>query len=151
MSTPYIGISSDRLTQLINTLNTRDIRYGIDFTFSSPLSNIGPNGENTKVTIVSISNSDFTGQVDFYYNRLPLSVLNYIPPTDKSVVNIPTVPFYIHDILDTINTALNINLTTDEVVNTYYTAMQSKYRLEIQTTESLAWVPSYYDFDATIG
>lgn len=143
MSTkPYRGISSQRLVDMINTANGKNLQDGVDFRFGTPRTVEG-NGYNTRVRLHRLSDA-YPTDVDVQYTRLPLNVLEELPERWVITPRVK-VPFYVHDVLDEFNVAIGLDLTAEDVVNTYFTQEQESYRL-IASETSLGWIPgSYYD------
>lgn len=145
---PYLGLSTDRLTALINAKNNLSLQLGVDFLFGPPQAYSDSSGRNTKVVLTPIN--DQYEAVELHYWRLPLTSLNLLPAGYIQPVPIPQVPFKLSDILPAINAALGINLTVAEIIDQTYTTQQSTYALPINEAVSLAWLNSNYQFPATI-
>ena len=144
--TPYAGESAQRLVNMINSDNNSALKLGVDFNFSNMSPYSDASGRNTKITMVATDSAQ--GSVTVHYWRLPLTVLNDLPAGYIQPVLIDSLPFSLHGILDRINTALGLNLTTDEVVDQTFTAQQDTYPLQINEATSLAWLNSNYAFPA---
>ena len=144
---PYLGISRNRLTDLINEVNGKGRVEGVDFTYGTARPATGPNNENTAITLTPVPGTHYVGPVDVYYNRLPISVLADLPAgsTRKAVLN--QFPMWIRNNIAEINEALGLDLDPSEVVNAVYYTPQASYPLTINST-SLAWLPSTYNFAA---
>lgn len=144
---PYIGLSPQRLTDLINSDNNTAFQLGVDFNFSTPLPYSDTAGRNTKISMVPTDTSKYVA-TEIHYWRLPLTVLNDLPAGSVQPVQIPKVPFTTHQVLDAINTALGLNLSTAEVIDQTYSVKQVSYPLHINEASSLAWVDSNFQFQA---
>lgn len=142
---PYSGTSVSRLTALVNGADNNNLVYGLDFTFGVPEAIPEDEARNTKVDIIPLRNVDKYLKVTVDYIRLPLNVLNLLPPGFTQPVPIYTVPFTIHAILPRINAALGLNLIPEEVENTVYDLELASYSLTM-LEGSLAWLPSTVDF-----
>jgi hypothetical protein len=147
-TTPYAGASDQRLADLINQDNQTALQLGVDFTFGPPFPYTDTQGRNTQITLFPVPGKMWPGPVTVHYTRMPLTVLNDLPPGYVSPVTIPLMPFTLYDIMDQINEALGLNLSTDEVVNVLYQNEQPFYRLPIKNSSSLAWIDSDYEFEA---
>lgn len=149
MSTPqpYAGISAQRLVALINAKNNTNYQLGVDFTLGVPYQYIDAAGRNTQVQLTPVS-STYEAEA-IHYSRLPLTVLNSLPEGYVSAVPIPAVPFTLSGMLSVINTALGLNLTADEIVDTTYSTQQDSYALPINNATCLAWIDSDFTFSAT--
>lgn len=147
---PYSGLSTTRLTNLINKDNGTKLRLGRDFTFGPIASYNDANGRNTRVTLTPTIGSPYLAPQEVHYWRLGLDALTRLPAGSLGRVQIQELPFSIHDLLPQINTALGLDLTADEVENTVHSVQQAKYRITIKPNASYAWLPSYFDFDADI-
>lgn len=136
---PYLGLSSVRLTTLINKSNPDQapLRLGTDFQFGSPHPTT-ESGYNTRVRLQNL-NPEGSDQ-DIFYNRLGLDVLADLPEGFVSKVAIGSYDFTIHGAINAINAALGLNLKTDEVVDHHFTTPQAKYPLTIGNRGSLAWL-----------
>lgn len=143
---PYSGLSSDRLTELINSDNRSALVEGVDFTYGNPIGYSGPANRNTQVTITPVSGAKYKGPKDLHYRRLELSVLDNLPPGSVAKVEIPSLPFSIHGILNEINIALGLNLTVDEVHDATFDEKLPEYPLRINEDISLAWLDVDYQF-----
>lgn len=144
---PYGGLSSDRLTALINVYNPGLHRVEhVDFTYGQPQEYSDTRGRNTQVTLTPVAGTDYVGPEDIHYWRLPLTVLSLLPAGVVKPVVIDAFPFSIHASLDAINEALGLNLTPDEVEDTVYREEQSTYTLRVIGANSLAWLDSTYEF-----
>lgn len=148
--TPYIGTSVARLTAMINQDNNNHIAPGVDFTFGVPAAFDGDDGRNTKVTLTPVAGTPYAGPQDIEYWRLGIDAIGRLPEGSVDPVSVPAGAFTIHGILTTINTALGLNLTTDEVEEAAYTGGEDTYTLTVLDT-SLCWFGSTYDFAAYIG
>jgi hypothetical protein len=147
---PYLRLTRDRLTALINNDSDQDRVEGVDFVYGDPQQTLGPNGTNTVVTLIPLPGSNYYEPTQVYYNRLHISVAaqsfyNAIEP-----VTIPSVPFRMHDILSEINRVFGLNLTTDDVNNTEHVSEESSYTLFTNGNKSLIWMPSTLQFSATV-
>lgn len=145
--TPYSGTSLQRLIELLNRENAVSYVHGTDFTIGLPLGYTDSEGRNTRVLLTVKKPGKLTPQ-EVFYRRLNISVLNKLPAGYIKNVYVPKLPFTIHEILPNINEALGLDLTTSEVVNTSYSVRQSKYKLTIRETASLAWIGNF-DFPVT--
>lgn len=146
--TPYIGLSRDRLTALINRDNSKTLTEGVDFTYGSVSAIVGRNGRNAKVTLTPVPGSGYPSAQDVTFWRLGIDALGRLPAGSTDSVPVPRLPFSIHGILPVINTALGLNLTPAEVEDTVYTEEAPSYAMKI-VDGSLAWYPSTYSFPAT--
>lgn len=149
-TTPYVGLSPSRLTELINQDNNSNLQLGVDFTFGAPSGYSDAQGRNTQVTMTPVPGTNWPKPETVHYTRLALTILNDLPVGWVQPVAIPNIPFTLANLLDRINVALGINLTQDEIVNTVYTTPQSSYRLPINESISLAWIDSDYEFPASL-
>lgn len=148
---PYGGLSSDRLTALINVYNPGLHRVEhVDFTYGQPQEYSDTRGRNTQVTLTPVAGTDYVGPEDIHYWRLPLTVLSLLPAGVVKPVIIDAFPFSIHASLAAINEALGLNLTPDEVEDTVYREEQSTYTLRVIGANSLAWLDSTYEFQAQL-
>lgn len=144
---PYVGLSPQRLTDLINSDNGTALQLGVDFNFSTPLPYSDAAGRNTKVTMVPVDTSKYAS-TEVHYWRLPLTVLNDLPAGSVQPVQLQQVPFTLHQVLDAINTGLGLNLTYADVVDQTYATQQASYALHINEASSLAWIDSAFQFQA---
>lgn len=145
---PYSGTSKDRLVALINSDNGTNLQEGVDFVFGPVTSHSGKNGRNTRIKIIPIDTETYSERsVD--YKRLSINVINNLPPGFIERVEINTLPFTTHSILEDINEALGLDLTEDEVVDELHETSSFEYPLKIRST-SLAWLASTYMFKVTI-
>jgi hypothetical protein len=148
--TPYAGASEDRLTALINQDNMSQLQLGVDFTFGLPSSYSDAQGRNTQVVITPVPGANYAGPETLHYVRLPLTVLEALPEGFIQTVQIPALPFRLSDLLDSINTALGLNLAADEIVDQQFVYPQTSYPLPINQSLSLAWIDSDYEFPANV-
>jgi hypothetical protein len=148
--TPYIGRSSARLLALLNADNGTNYQEGVDLTFGEPVIKAGPGTRNTQVTITPVDTTKYSGPQDLHYTRLGLDALSRLPNGALDVVEIPALPFSIHQVLPQINTALGLNLTPAEVEDTIYTESAPTYALKVVGNASLAWVDSEFSFPVHI-
>lgn len=144
---PYLGLSPQRLTDLVNQDNNSNYQLGVDFTFSPPLAYSDAAGRNTKLWMYPKDPTKYSPTLVHYW-RLPLTVLNNLPTGSLLPVTVPNVPFTTLQVLDAINAALGLNLTPDEVVNQTYTTVQDSYPLQINEAVSFAWINSDFQFKA---
>lgn len=144
---PYLGTSNARVTAAFNETSEKSYVYGTDFTFGTPVAFSGVGGRNTSVPVIPANGGSITYH---QYSRLDLGVLAELTGTAAiPKVQLPSGSFSIHTVLTQINTALGLNLTTAEVVNTSYSQGAGVYRLTI--SNSVAWLPgSFYDFQAEV-
>jgi hypothetical protein len=150
-TTPYGGLSNDRLTALINFYNpTTQVTEGVDFTYGPPEEYSDGLGRNSKVTLVPVEGTQYAGPEDVHYWRLPISVLSLLPAGFVQPVVIDAFPFSIHASLAAINEALGLNLTPSEVEDTIYSEEQSTYTLTALGANSLAWIDSTYEFQVQL-
>ena len=145
-SKPYQGLSTERLTKAMNDTSNKSFVHGVDFNFGTvtPFSGVG--NRNSLVQVIPTNG----GQPSYHqYERLSLSILSKLDGTAKpDPVTVPNGSFYARDVLTQINTALGLNLTASEIVNTLYPNDATTFRLTID--KSVAWIPgSYYDFTVT--
>lgn len=145
---PYAGLSPQRLTDLINTDNDTTLQLGVDFTFGAPSTYTDSSGRNTKITMTPVAGTNWPKAETIHYTRLALTVLDDLPVGWVKPVLIPSVPFTLSDMLSSINEALGLNLTADEIVNTVYRQAQTSYRLPINNAVSLGWIDSDFEFEA---
>jgi hypothetical protein len=141
---PYEGSDRNRLTALINEVNATTLQEGVDFEFGKYILPSNVPGANTSVRLRS-KLTNYSDEV-VHYRRLDIGVLALLPPDFLDTVLIDKLPFQIHEIIEDINTALGINLSTDEVVNTKFTDRRAKYPLNIRDGQSYAWLSSEYEF-----
>lgn len=141
---PYKGNSLGRLVDLINTVAIRQLTYGVDFTLSNMTAVSGSSEYNTKMRLTP-TDPTYSPQ-DLYYTRLDIGILANLPAGFLEAVKIYNVPFSIHGILAEINTALDLNLTTDETYNTTYSTRENRYNLQVRGNASWAWITSTYSF-----
>lgn len=155
---PYGGTSAERMTALIKKHNPKLDKPTISFTFSTPTSLVGHvntslfvRTENTAPTTNPNGESVTARTAQFeevQYTRLPLDVLNLLPPCEVLPVQGVTLPFTIHEVLPKINEALGLDLLPSEVKNHYYVKETDSFTLEINGENSLAWTPnSQYVFE----
>lgn len=149
--TPYEGRSVDRLVSMINADNQTDYVIGTDCNIASgPLVvTAGPDGRNTKVLIDPLPASGYTEQQEVFYWRLGIDALSRLPVGSVDAIERPTIPFTTHEVLDTLNAALGLDLIASEVENLTYTQEASEYPLTIKAGASYAWLPSTYMFQVT--
>lgn len=143
---PYGGTSVARLTASVNRANNKNLKYGIDFTFGVPQAFVGE-ARNAKIDVIPLKNLDKVKTATVYYTRLPIDVLNSLPSSLTTSVDIYSLPFSIHEILPRINVALGLDLVPGEVENTVYEDEADSYTLTIKEG-CLAWTPSSVDFNA---
>lgn len=144
---PYSGLSAWRLTELINAANPNQptLVDGVDFLYGDPVASVAA-GYNTRVRLKSLRPSRPKDR-DIYYNRLPLDVLNELPPAFIQPVVTDKETFTIHGILEEINYALGLDLEPQEVLNTTHNLGEPSYPLIIKEGASLAWLGNTrYDF-----
>jgi hypothetical protein len=142
---PYSGTSLDRLVLEINRINNLHLVYGEDFTLSMPWAATGSNGRNTEVTFTPlVFNGGFKQQV-LRYTRLNLDVLGKLPEGAVLPVFIKDLPTTARAILGTINEALGIDLSPEEVEDTPYPpkVFDTKYPLKIAEGVSYGWIGEY--------
>lgn len=143
------GSSHDRLTALINAANNAHLVEGVDFTFKG-LASITPTSdypnENTSILLTPTDLETFN-EVIVFYTRLSIAVFSDYE-NDTNYVDFDSPQTQTHAVLGNINSALGLNLTTDEVENREYTTVALRYPLKITTT-SLAWISSLYNFRST--
>ena len=144
---PYKGTSVNRLVALINAQLQVPLVLGTDFTFGK-LGTVSAAGYNTRIRLKPVS-GQYVEQ-DLYYTRLSLAAIGRLPVEERPPVVITQLPFTIHEVLDTINETLGLDLTPEEVFDTRFTTAQTSYRLQVRSGASVAWVPSYYDFACSI-
>jgi hypothetical protein len=145
--TPYIGLSNERLTAMLNKDNNKTLREGIDFTYGDVVAIIGRGGRNAMVRLTPVPGSGYPSAQDVQYWRLGIDALARLPAGSIDHVPVPKLPFRIHGILPVINTALGLNLRPAEVEDSLYSEEASSYTLKI-VEGSLAWLPSTYSFPA---
>lgn len=144
LTKPYQGLSNNRLTELINKDNNTTLVEGVDFNYGTLSVKASSGGRNTSIELNPADTNQFT-PVTVNYTRLQIGVLDLLPKEMKDYVNLPSLPVSTHDILEEINRALGLNLTTSEVQNIEYTDNAAKLPLTI-LAGSLAWLPSTYYF-----
>lgn len=144
---PYLGTSNARLVALINAHTGQSYVEGVDFTFGKITTVNGPT-YNTRIRLKPV-NPAYSEQ-DLYYTRLSIQAIARRPSATLGNVEIASLPFSIHNELADINAALGLNLTTAEVFNTTYATEQATYTLQVRSGASVAWVPSSYNFAATV-
>lgn len=142
---PYLGLSPQRLTDLINHDNGTSYQLGVDFRFSAPQPYSDAAGRNTKLWLEPLDPLKYS-PTQVHYWRLPLTVLNSLPTGSLLPVTVPKAPFTTLQILDAINAALGLNLTADEIVNQTYTQDLDQYPLVINDAVSFAWINSDFQF-----
>jgi hypothetical protein len=153
---PYSGTSFDRLSKLIKARNPKTDTAYLKFEFQNPT--LLDEDFNTKIVTAPVRVKSTTDDSvvtrypaqEVQYRRLKLDVLSLLPQGEIRLVQNLQLPFNVQNVLDKINEALGLNLQPNEVFNTLYTSYQERYRLEIKSTNNLAWLPSFYDFEATI-
>lgn len=146
---PYAGSSKQRLSDLLNSVNTRQYHVGVHYDFGHMFEYSDDYGRNTSIEIIPRSSMGDIPPQRAQFRRLPLNLLGELPfsATDRVTV---TLPFYLHDVLEEINSVLGMNLEPHEVENAYYDTSQSTYRLTI-TENSEAWIEgSFFDFRALV-
>lgn len=142
---PYSGSSDTRLENLINANNAEQVFQGVDYTFDIPGVNTTSEPGNTAVVLKPIETDKYRNTT-ITYDRLPLSVLSDLPSGEITPVQVSALPFSIHDILTDINSALGLDLSTEEVEDKIYTEKQDTYVLSVK--QSLAWLDSSFAFPA---
>jgi hypothetical protein len=147
---PYLRLTRNRLTSLINNDSDQDRVEGVDFVYSDPQQALGPNGTNTVVTLIPLPGSSYYEPTQVYYNRLHISVAAQSFYNAVEPVIILNVPFRMHDVLNEINRVFGLSLTTDDVINTEHTSEESSYTLFTNGDKSLIWTPSTLQFRATV-
>lgn len=148
---PYSGAGSDRLVAMINRVNNISLDPSTQVVLSAPEGYQDEFGRNTKVHVSPVFPNDRTKgfvEKDIHYKRLPLSVLNDLPEGSVIEVLIESLPFTIHGILESINSALGIDLDVSEVEDAEFTEALSQYPLVIKNEVSLAWVADGFQFKA---
>lgn len=147
--TPYSGSSAQRLTAVINKDNHKELRLGADFTFGLPIDFEEIEQRvvvrNTQVLLVPVFGTRYHPEYVFY-ERLTLQALYDLPEGYIAPVVVPPGSFYIHDILDSINAALGLNLAADEVVNAFFEEELDAYPLHTLNDVCLAWLDSDFTF-----
>lgn len=147
-TSPYAGSSLERLIDLMNSVNGTNYQLGIHFTYGK-ISDVYPADKyNTRIKVIPVNTSVYSEQY-FFYKRLPLTVLDKLPPGFVQPVVLRALPFTIHQILSDINVALGLDLTEDEVYNDSFSDIRSSYPLRIKPNGSLAWLSTPYSFSAT--
>lgn len=107
----YKDTSINRLLTSINRTNNTTLTED-DVVLTTPIHNLGET--NTKITVIALPDSSYTGRFDWYYNRVYISKIfgdNY--PTLQLTQDIFTVT----DLLDEIDRRYRIRLTHDDVIN----------------------------------
>jgi hypothetical protein len=127
---------------MINTDNQKQFVVGVDFAFGSPQSYSDAEGRNTAVTVQPLEGDAVAFPETVYYERLNISILNNLPDGIIKEVVLPVVPFTLSSVIDRINTALGLNLTTDEIVDKTITTVEDSYTLTINEATSLGWLGS---------
>lgn len=145
--TPYRGLSTQRLTAMINQDNRSALRHGVDFTFGQPELFADNNGRNTRVKLISLKPDRYRDEW-VYYRRLPLTALDRLPSGMVHPVAIASLPFSIHQILPQLNAALGLDLVPSEVQDANFSTPQSDYPLRIVDANSVAWYDSDFHFKA---
>lgn len=147
---PYGGTSQQRLVDLINEDNGSNLVHGRDFTFEEGVQDYSdPNGRNSKIKLVPVPGTSYKDDAMVFYRRLPITVLEELPPGFTKTVEIDAFPFTTHQIIDRINTALGLDLVTSEIEDIGYDNRFDTYKLTI-VSGSLAWVESTFNFKARL-
>lgn len=156
--TPYAGTSAARLTAMMNSDNAGQsngsqvytaLQLGVDFTFGDPQAYTDSDGRNTEAPVI-VNRPDYQNTDMVQFTRLPLTVLNQLPPSYVDPVLISKVPFKLSDILPAINDALGLDLDVSEIRDQEYDTLQPQYLLPIDSTKSLAWIDSDFQFNAKV-
>jgi hypothetical protein len=82
--------------------------------FQTPSANASGAARNTTVTILAVAGSNFTGQVDWQYNRVDISM---VPGIRSTLIAVPAGATMISDLLSSINLSYGIQLTTADIVD----------------------------------
>jgi hypothetical protein len=144
---PYAGNSRARLIEMINRDNPdKTIVLGSDFSMGPPLEFSGSMGRNTKTLLTPLVGTPWKGPQDVFYTRLNIDVLSRLPEGFVDDVAFQALPFSIHGILPSINSALGLDLTKEEVADQTFTTAQESYPLVINQDASYAWRNSAYYF-----
>lgn len=77
------------------------------------------------------------GNTGFLYRRLPFDLASGPNPTEWILA--PHVPFNTSDVLDQINTILNLQLTLNDILELSYTGEDSEMTL-VTNPDSLVWL-----------
>lgn len=83
-------------------------------TFGTPTTNATGAARNTTLTITAVAGSNFTGSVDWQYNRVDISV---VPGIRSTLITVPVGAVNISDLLNNINLAYGIQLTAADIVD----------------------------------
>ena len=148
MLAPYAGTSLERLIALMNSVNKTNYQIGIHFNFGKMYDVFPSDRYNTRIKIIPVDTATYSEQY-FFYRRLPISVLEKLPPGFITPVELNIFPFTIHQLLPNINLALGLDLTPDEVYDDAFTDLRSTYPLRIKPNASMAWTTSTYFFSVT--
>lgn len=143
---PYGGSSRARLAKLLNSANSTNYQLDVDFTFGPPVKEI-TESTDTSVTVVGLRKGSISQKVQ--YRRLSINALAALPAGEVDPVPATRWPFSIHANLATINQALGVNLTTDEVVDDVYQDENQQYLILRITDKSYAWNVSEFSFKIT--
>lgn len=142
-ATAVLADKKAQLTQIANHDNSVTRQEMIDFDFGNIEGGvIGASGRNTRIYI----HAHKQGYIDqwLYYTRIDPKTINDqfvggVPPEAE----IPNELFTIYGVLDKINTALNLQLTVDDVENAAFLPGLKQIPIKFKST-SLGWLPGTY-------
>lgn len=141
------NILLDKKAQLLliaNSENHTTWNEVTDFDFGNMEGGItGAAGRNTRIYI----DAHKQGYIDqwLYYKRIhPNTINDQFAGEEIPHILIPRDPFTTVQVLDKINEALNLNLTSDDVVNEAFMPGAFNYTITFKPT-SLAWLPGTYN------
>lgn len=138
-------IATDKKGQLTTTANRENgVNWTalIDFQFGNMEGNVtGQAGRNTRVFIKALK----PGYLDqwLYYVRVDPKTINDQFTGEVPLVVVPRGELTTHEILDQINSTLNLHLTIDDVENTTYPAGTRDYPIKFKPS-SFGWLPGIY-------
>jgi hypothetical protein len=101
------------LLQQINYDNNSSITQAV-IAFGVPSANATGAARNTSVTISAVQGSNFTGTVDWQYNRIDISI---VPGVRSTLIQMPAGAVNISDLIPNINAAYGINLSAADIVD----------------------------------
>lgn len=140
------NILADKKNQLrviANSENHTTWNEVTDFDFGNMEGGItGVPGRNSRI-FIHAHRQDYIDQW-LYYRRIdPATIDDQFAGGQVPNIMIPRDPFTVVSVLDKINEALNLNLTSDDVINDSFQPGMFNYPIRFKST-SLAWLPGTY-------
>lgn len=140
------SIEVDKKAQLASVAN-RDNGVAwtpqVDFTYGNMEPNItGHVGRNTRVFIKSLKEG-YDDQWLYFVRVDPATINDQFGDDPVPEVVVPRGTFTTHEVLDAINSALNLHLTIDDVENTEYPPGLREYPIKFKPT-SFGWLKGVY-------